>query len=136
MTYRQLYNQTELGTPGTSRFEFAVPTNGATTPVATGIRGVGATITRTGVGVMSVVFGVGVPGTQLLSVQAHMRLATPTGLNMVQATTWTASTRTLLINYIVVSSGAAVEWPAANANNVLHIDVVFADSATLPNRGG
>ena len=56
MAYRQLYSESAFATPGTDRFEFAVPTNGATTPVASGVRGSGATITRTGVGIMSVVF--------------------------------------------------------------------------------
>jgi hypothetical protein len=134
MTYRQLYSETELGNPSTSRFEFAVPTNGSTTPVATGIRGSGATITRTGVGVMTVIFGQGVPGSQLLSAVAHLRLSA-VGNTFAQVGTWTASTRTLLVN-CVSGSGVAAEWPAANANNVLHIEVVFGDSSVLPNRGG
>jgi hypothetical protein len=135
MAYRQLYSESAFATPGTDRFEFAVPTNGSTTPVATGIRGSGATITRTGVGIMTVIFGQGMVGAQLLSVQASLRLSA-VGNTIAQAGTWTPSTRTLLINCINSTTGAAAEWPAANANNVLHIDVVFADSATLPNRGG
>lgn len=134
MAYRQLYSESAFATPGTDRFEFAVPTNGSTTPVATGIRGSGATITRTGVGIMSVVFGQGMVGAQLLSANAHLRLSA-VGNTFAQVGTYTASTRTLLVN-CVTGSGVAAEWPAANANNVLHIDVVFADSATLPNRGG
>lgn len=134
MAYRQLYSESAFATPGTDRFEFAVPVNGSTTPVATGIRGSGATITRTGVGIMTVIFGAGMVGAQLLSVQAHLRLSA-VGNTFAQVGTYTAATRTLLIN-CVTGSGVAAEWPAANANNVLHIDVVFADSATLPNRGG
>lgn len=134
MAYRQFYNESSFATAGTDRFEFAVPTNGATTPVAAGIRGSGATITRTGVGVMSVVFGQGMPSAQLLSANAHLRLSA-VGNAFAQVGTWTPATRTLLIN-CVTGTGVAAEWPAANANNVLHIDVVFADSSVLPNRGG
>lgn len=134
MAYRQMYEFAEYATPHTIQFQFSVPTNGATTPVATGIRGYGATITRTGVGIMSVVFPVGMPGGQLLSAQASLRLAA-VGNTFAQVGTWTPSTRTLLVN-CVNGSGVAAEWPAANANNVLEIDVVFSDSATLPNRGG
>lgn len=134
MTYRQVYKYAEFATPQTLQFQFAVPTNGSTTPVASGIRGFGATITRTGVGIMSVVFPAGMPGGQLLSALAHLRLSA-VGNTFAQVGTWTAATRTLLVN-CVTGSGVAAEWPAANANNVLHIDVVFGDSTTLPNRGG
>ena len=134
MAYRQIYSAAEFGTPHTMQFQFSVPTNGATTPAASGIRGYGATITRTGVGIMSVVFPAGMPGAQLLSAQASLRLSA-VGNTFAQVGTWTPSTRTLLVN-CVTGSGVAAEWPAANANNVLEIDVVFSDSATLPNRGG
>jgi hypothetical protein len=134
MAYRQNYKTSSFATPQTERFEFAVPTNGVTTPTASGIRGYGATITRTGVGIMSVVFPAGMPGAQLLHVGCQLRLAA-VGNTFAQAGTWNATTRTLLIN-CVTGSGVAAEWPAANANNVLHISAVFADSSVLPNRGG
>lgn len=135
MAYRQLYTEADFGNPYTMHFQFSVPTNGSTTPVASGIRGYGATITRTGVGIMSVVFPAGMPGANLLSAQAHLRLAA-VGNTIAQVGTWTAATRTLLVNCINSTTGVAAEWPAANANNVLHIDVVFGDSSAVPNRGG
>lgn len=134
MAYRQLYSEAEFGTPLTLHFQFSVPTNGSTTPVASGIRGYGATITRTGVGIMSVVFPAGMTGSQLLSAQASLRLSA-VGNTFAQVGTWTAATRTLLVN-CVNGSGVAAEWPTANANNVLEIDVVFSDASVLPNRGG
>jgi hypothetical protein len=133
MAYRQNYLHSEYMTPATIRAEFAVPTNGATTPVASGIRGNGATITRTGVGIMSVVFPAGAPGARLLEARAHLRL-NAVGNTFAQVGGWNATTRTLLVN-CVTGSGVAAEWPAADANNVLHIGVVFGDSAALPNRG-
>lgn len=134
MAYRQLYSEAEFSNPLTMNFHFSVPTNGATTPVATGIRGYGATISRTGVGVMTVVFPAGMPGRQLLVATAHLRLAA-VGNTFAQIGTWNATTRTLTVN-CVNGSGVAAEWPAANADNVLHVNVVFGDSDTRPNRGG
>lgn len=133
MGYRQLYNEAYHGNPARRVFEFAVPTNGSTTPVATSIRGRGATIVRTGVGVMTVTFAAGQPGANLLDVDCQLRLAA-VGNTFAQAGTWNATTRVLTIN-CVNGSGVAAEWPAADANNVLHVRVVFGDSAVVPSRG-
>lgn len=133
MGYRNNFSEAEFMTPSTIRAEFSVPVNGATTPVASGIRGNGATITRTGVGIMSVVFKAGAPGAILAQATAHLRLAA-VGNTFAQVGTWNATTRTLIVN-CVTGAGVAAEWPAANADNVLHIGVVFGDSAVLPNRG-
>jgi hypothetical protein len=82
---------------------------------------------------MTAVFPVGMPGNTLLDASAELRLAA-VGNTFAQMGTWNATTRTLTIN-CVTGLGVAAEWPAANANNVLHLRVVFSDSSVLPNRG-
>lgn len=130
MGIRQLYGKSRNANPSKVEFEFAIPTNGATTPVASGIRGRGAVVTRTGVGVYTIVFSAGHKYLDLLEAKAHLRLAA-IGNTWAQVGTYVQSTRTLTVNCIT-SAAVAAEWPAANADNVLHIKVTFGDSHTKP----
>ncbi len=132
MTYRQLY--TEQETPNAARivFDFAQPTNGSSAFAANSQLGAGAVLARTGVGTASLTFAQGMPGLKFLYANAHIRL-NAVGNTFAQVGGWNATTRVLTIN-CVTGSGVAAEWPAANANNVLHVTVVFSDSDVKPSR--
>ena len=110
-----------------------IPTNGATTPVAANILGRGAVVTRTGVGVYTVVFNAGLSFPNALCFDAHLQLSA-VGATYAQVGTWVPSTRTLTIN-CTNGAGVAAEWPAANANNVLSVLAVFTNSNQVPVKG-
>lgn len=129
MGYRTLYENNYNANPMKIAFEFAIPTNGATTPVASGIRGRGATVARTGVGVYTLTFAAGHKYLDLLNTSAHLRLSA-VGNTYAQVGTWNSTTRVLTIN--CTAAGVAAEWPAANADNVLYVKVEFGDSNTKP----
>jgi hypothetical protein len=130
MANRQLYPVSFSANPRKVDFDLSIPTNGATTPVASGIRGRGAVVTRTGVGVMTVVLSAGHDYLDLLSSYADLRLAAIAN-TWAQVGTWVPATRTLTINCLN-GSGVATEWPAADPNNILHVSLCFGSSNTKP----
>ncbi len=112
---------------------FAIPTNGATTPVALGVRGGGFTVARTGVGVYTLTPMAGMKFPVQLGVLAQLRLATFVANQDVRVSTINASTGVITITHLNTTTGAAVEWPAANADNVLSVQLAYSNSSQAPN---
>lgn len=132
MTYRQLYKEQESANPARIVFDFAQPTNGSSAFAALSQLGSGAVLARTGVGTASLTFAQGMPGLKFLYADANLRL-NAVGNTFAQVLGWNATTRVLSLA-CVTGSGVAAEWPAANANNVLHVTVIFCDSDVKPTR--
>jgi hypothetical protein len=114
------------------KLSLAVPTNGAAVPTASGIRGLGYTVTwaATGIYTFTPVSGLKMP--VLLGISAHLRL-NAVGNTFAQVGTFDSATGVFTVR-CVSGTGVAAEWPAANANNVLSVEVTLSNSSQLPNR--
>ncbi len=114
------------------QLNLAIPTNGATAPVAASIRGIGYTVARPGVGIYTLTPVAGLKFPVQLGIRADLRLSA-IGNTFAQVTTYNATTGVITIN-CVTGVGVAVEWPAANADNVLGVAITFSNSSQLPQK--
>ena len=137
MAYRN-FNETKALDRGTVRLTAQIPTNGSSALSTTNQKGQGWAATRTGVGTMSLVLGTGLKFNNLLYAQANLMLnaqSTNDATNLqVRLLGWTASTKTLLLGCFD-GTGAAAEWPAANANNVVFVNLVMSNTSAVPLKG-
>lgn len=106
-----------------------IPTNGAADPVAANCKGGFYTVARTGVGILRFTFKQGFRAGRP-RVFPELQLAVPDGSYAVAGpfTAATATAEATLDIHIRAASGAAVELPAANANNVLSLGLTFTDT--------
>ncbi len=111
-------------------FRFTIPTNGATTPVRTGIFGNGYTVARTGVGIYTLTPIAGLKWPTRPCVQAHLSLAA-VGNTFAQVGGYNTSTGVITVN-CVTGSGVAAEWPAANADNILNVSILTNNTSQKP----
>jgi hypothetical protein len=132
MSYKNFSNAVYTLNRDVVQLNLAVPTNGATTPVASGIRGRGYTVARTGVGIYTFTPQAGLLFPVQLGIRADLRLAA-VGNTFAQVGTYNATTGVFTIN-CVSGTGVAAEWPAANADNVLGVAITFSNSSQLPQK--
>lgn len=132
MAYRNFTSHVYTMLRDTVKLDMLIPTNGATTPVASGIRGVpGAVVTRTGVGTYTIALPAGFSFPARPVVVAQLQLSA-IGATRAQILGYNTTTRTLTVQCVTAALNVAAEWPAANADNNLMVSFTFSNSAALP----
>lgn len=109
-----------------------VPVNAGANPVAGSTRGTGYTVTWGATGIYTFTPLPGMKFPLLLGIQAHLRLAAP-GNTFAMASTYNSTTGVFTVK-CVTGVGGAVEWPAANVDNVLSVVATFSNSSQLPQK--
>lgn len=128
MAYKNFSNQLMTLSRSIVQFNMTIPTNGIHTPL--GVKGAGFTVAKTNVGVYTLTPDAGLKFPVQLGVFAHLRLAA-VGNTWAQVGTINTTTGVITVN-CVTGLGVAVEWPAANADNVLSVEIVYSNSSQLP----